>query len=151
MYLWNIKKLKEELIARPLPEVESLKYLIANTILYFASILFFALIETNIWDIYSIASHFIILSVAIIYFYRCNGGKSGNNFLQNFFSLSWVVSIRLTIMVFIPFLILVYVLFGLTEQTSEFDFVYFVLFDIIYVYLLGRHFEDVALVNEEKR
>ena len=52
--------------------------------------------ELNLWDHVDSATTVVATVAGAIYFYSCNGGASGTEFLARYVSLNWVVGIRFT-------------------------------------------------------
>lgn len=155
MYFWKIEKLKNDLLIKPLSESESFKYLFA----YLASeslLLIFIDIDditvpnlefTNMWDVFSSINGFLINAIGVYYVYKCNKGANGDNFLQKFFSIGWVVGIRL-IVLFLPLMLLLFFILSLSStdfsSTNPYDVILFFIIDFLFYWLLGKHVKEVA-------
>ena len=99
MYFWRIERLKREMAIRPLSESETLPYLVVNTTLVTA-LSYIPDTFSNVWDTLSAIFSTFLAVVGTIYIYRQNGGADGQYFLQRYFAISWVVTLRL-LMIFI--------------------------------------------------
>lgn len=148
MYFWNISQLKKDLKESPLPESENLKYLLPNIALYGVWWIPFW-ISTNIWDLYSALLMIIIMIVGTYYLYLCNHWASGKDFLSKQLSISWVVGIRWTVLLFLPSLILYGIVMesfggGIPENTTWIDMIFQNFLYTIAFWLIGKHMKDVA-------
>jgi len=146
MYFWNIKKLKQDLVEQLLSESDLFKYCFAYIIL--TSVGLIPALDTNMWDIYSGIIGAIITIIGTYYVYMCNKGHNGNNFLQKYFTVSWVLAIRWFIMFLIPTMI-IYGIIGaiygsISETTTMLDVVIFNIILIPYYWNLGKHIKDIA-------
>ena len=119
MYFWNIEKLKQTINNGGLSESAQFIYLLIWIIL---SILAQATyIGDNFNDIkYSFAIDLIFSVLGIIYLYKCNGGSKGNRFVEKYFSIGLVVSIRWFIFVLLPMALIVLVV-SYTLYTNSTD------------------------------
>ncbi len=150
MYFWKIENLKKDLIKGSLSENESFMYLMATLIIYGFSTI--PLLDSTMWDVYAGLVGFVLQIIGAYYVYKCNKGSSGNNFLQKYLSIGWVLGIRWLIMVLIPF-VAVYIVCGWLAAVMydvdilQYDFLnLFILslFSISYYWLFGKHMKDVA-------
>ncbi|MCK5416444.1 hypothetical protein KAI92_03390 [Candidatus Parcubacteria bacterium] len=145
MYFFKINELKNDLIKAPLSESEVFKYLIASTIVFSLEITPF--FENNIWDIYASIISGLIVVIGTIYIYRCNGGKFGKHFLQRYISLSWVLMIRLLLLILpitIIFFIILEIYSEIPENTTVYDAIFLNILYIIYFWLFGKHILQVS-------
>lgn len=150
MYFWNIKKLKALLIERPMTEKEVLPYLIATMLLltlvqYFPNALHF-----NAWDYLEIVIASITVIVGTFWLYRKNFGDKGSHFLQRYFALGWVVTVRFIVFVTPVFIALVFLAsnFGLynaeSEATNWVDTALLTVMEVFLYWYFGKHLADVA-------
>ncbi len=113
MYWWNIEKLKLELAAGPLRP--SLAYTYGAIYVVCAAPLgFMPHGAYNGWDTISMLVAATIAFAGIRACYLANGGPNGRDFLDRFFSLSFVVTVRL-----LPALAIAVVLLGLLKGEKE--------------------------------
>jgi hypothetical protein len=154
MYFWKIEKLKNDLLIKPLSESESFKYLFAIiTALSLIGILD-VLVEMdptflmiyNKWDVFSSINDGLINAIGVYYVYKCNKGANGDNFLQKFLSIGWVVGIR-WLVIYLPLI----VIFSITHSTEDiyysngpYDVILYFIMGISYYWLLGKHVKEVA-------
>ena len=150
MYFWNIKKLKALLIERPMTEKEVLPYLIATMLLltlvqYFPNALHF-----NAWDYLEIVIASIAVIIGTFWLYQKNLGDSGSYFLQRYFALGWVVSIRIVVFVTPVFIALVFLAsyFELynteSDATNWLDITLLTAIEVLLYWYFGRHLAEVA-------
>jgi NADH:ubiquinone oxidoreductase subunit 2 (subunit N) len=162
MYFWNIKKLKAQLIARPLTERETLPYIIATALTYLMmiEITIFGysindgsaqVIPYGIWDYVSVIFSIVITIFGSIWLFNKNKQRSENYFLQRYTALGWVVIVRTTSFILLLFILL----FGLA-QTIESEFFYklfdssltgLIISQLLYVFFywyFGKHLTEVA-------
>ena len=147
MYVWDIRRLKSDLIARPLTEREQLPYLVVFVALTtIAEILTTEL--SNVWDYLSAAASVITAVGGAIFLYHQNGGRAGQYFLQRYFSIGFVVSIRwlvLVLAVVIPFIFLLDLAGLLKDTTTWPEFVVLAVAELFLYQRIGHHIRDVAL------
>lgn len=146
MYFWCIEKLKTEMAARPLSEREALPYLVVFVALSTA-VAYIPLTTYNIWDGLGAVCSVLLATVGTIYIYRQNGGAEGQHFLQRYFAVGWVVTIR-----WLAVLILVAVAFygtlatvgAVTEGTHWYDFLFIAVIEAVMYWRIGHHVRDLA-------
>lgn len=145
MYFWKIDNLKNDLKNGPLTENESFKYLLATVIIYNLGMLNFG--ENNQWNLYFNATTGLISILGTVYIYICNGGKNGQNFIQRYLSLAFVLSIRWLAIVLIPisisYFIILEIFFYLPDTTTPSDIVFFSFIYLSYFYLFRIHIKDL--------
>ncbi len=146
MYFWKIDKLKNDLLKKPLSESESFKYLLATLVVYSLGMIPF--LENNIWDVYSAIIITLITAIGAYYIYKCNKGASGNNFLQKYFSIGWVVGIRWMVFIALPIMVIFYIVKALLSDIPSYttftDVILVHLLYIQYFWLLGKHIKEVS-------
>lgn len=146
MYFWQIERLKREMVIRPLSESETLPYLVVyvtcTTVLSFVPDTF-----ANTWDILSATFSGFLAVVGTIYIYRQNGGADGQYFLQRYFAISWVVTLR-WLLIFTITTVIFFILLELASVSSEemtwYEFLYWAVFEVIVYQRIGHHVRDVA-------
>ena len=127
---------------RPFSEREVLPYLVLFVILYTAASSFPAT-DFNIWDGAIAAGSILLAVVGTIYIYRQNGGAKGEHFLQRYFALGWVVTVRFFVILVIAAIILG-ALGILAEKTSAFEFLFVALAQAVFYWRIGHHVGDLA-------
>jgi hypothetical protein len=148
MFFWSIRRLKLKLAAGPLTAKEELPYvLVFLTLLAVAansSDLFAQPSAPNLWDHLS-AGWSVVLGVAgTIYLYRQNGGPEGQYFLQRYFVVGWVVSVRWFAWV-MPVGLFYYSVLGDLEvaQATWHEFLLFGICEIFFYWRSGHHMADL--------
>lgn len=147
MYLINIKSLKKELINGPFTEKQAFQYLLAY--LLFSNLVSLLPDTTvNHWTIISGILYVIITFLGIIYCFKKNKGSTGESFLPRYFSLLWVVSLRMFFIWAIPSILGVLVIAQLRGTAQNGATWYSCLFGGIFVIILywrvGIHIGEVA-------
>jgi hypothetical protein len=96
MHFWNTKPLTAELASGTMPENEKMKYLLVGSCLFvlISYLSIYPVPERNAlyWSEFG-----AVLAITIggaFYCYRCNGGKEGNRFLENFVCLTVPIAIK---------------------------------------------------------
>ncbi len=154
MYFWKIEKLKNDLLIKPLSESESFKYffaMFAVESLYWISVGITDIMDpnlnsTNMWDSFSSINYGLINAIGVYYVYKCNKGANGDNFLQKFLSIGWVVGIRWIVL----YLALMIIFLILPNSSTDFyssnpyDVFFHFIMDFLYYWLLGKHIKEVA-------
>ena len=148
MYLIKYETLKEKLRARTLSEREALPYFLLQTVLVTLLGAFNIMTPFNTWDSISALLSVSICLGGIIYAYDQNGGASGFDFIQKFIVLSWVVAIRLLLIV-VPLGFVIYVIGDLQgivslDETNLFDVVIQATIEICFFQRVSRHIRDTV-------
>jgi hypothetical protein len=152
MYWWNIRGLKAILTQGPLPGPVALRYAIANAvILVLMSLPSDALV--NSWYLLTIVNGVACAVLGTYYCYRVNGGANGAHFLDRYFSLGFVVMIRLTPLLVAVAASLVFMSLLLTAQLprraseegmTPWHAVLGVGFPVLFYWRLAAHIRSVA-------
>lgn len=143
MYFWNVEKLKEDLKKQTVAEGEFFKYLFATVVLYCLGLML--PYTADIWYKLSTLLMTIITASGLYYVFKCNGGKNGKNFLEKYTSLGWVVSVRWSVLVALPSIIISLIILGVIGPS-----LYVIegfLIDLVYVsyfWMLGKHIKDTV-------
>jgi hypothetical protein len=150
MYFYDITSLKDRLTTGPLPERESLPYLVVFVTLC-SIVMYLPIPPENAWDYFEVAFSTFSIVVSIIgtiYLYRANGGEKGRDFIHRYIVLGWVVAVRF-ISLFIPIAIVLSVTgnyIGVSsEQTNWFDVLVIVVFEIVFYLYFARHLRELSL------
>jgi len=155
MYFWRIELLKAELRRGPLAQHRTFPY-----------ILVFLLVDTvlvgmpGLWNsdatpplapdwVGYMASVFLVGGGTYVS-YRANGGRTGVDFPSRYFSVSWVLMVRLFILLFFPFLLVLYfiVLPGTVPTDAEIAWLAtgaLVVLEVVYYWRLARHMRSIAV------
>jgi hypothetical protein len=103
MYWWRIGRLKAMLKRGPLPGRIAFQYVVAQAIL-----IAFAAMLPGAWplDLHAWLVRAATLGVTVCgigYCYVRNGGGVGDDFMNRYFSIAWVVNVRLSALLFASF------------------------------------------------
>ena len=147
MYFWKIDKLNEQLISDGLSESETFKYLMANSILCALATIQYEI--PNNYDTWGGMSGFFVTVFGLWFIYKCNGGKNGNQIVQRYLSVGFVVFIRVFVLFMIPAIIASFViqelyLGGIPEETTLSLFIVIVASQLVLVTLVAKHINFIA-------
>jgi hypothetical protein len=146
MYFWRIEHLKTTLATRPLSEREALPYLVVYVVLYSVAA-YVPLTEFTVWDTVEGACSVLIAAIGTIYIYRQNGGANGQHFLQRYFAIGWVVTVRwlavVLLLVLAPYVALA-VLDVITDRIEWYDRVLILLAELGLYWRIAHHVRDLA-------
>lgn len=147
MYFWRIEKLKQEMARRAFSDREVLPYLVTFCALSTAVAYIPGKLE-NGWDIAGAIWSVLIVILGTIHIYRQNGGCEGQHFLQRYFVVGWVVSIRWLVIVI--FCLMAFYLplafFRPTDEGSEwYDFLITAVLETLFYWRIGCHVRDLAM------
>ena len=112
MYFINIKQLKQDIINRDFTEkdrfIYAFIYIVIYSILSELSIISCSvenptelLISDYIMDMGTV----LITIIGTYFLYRVNGGNNGEDFLGRYFSITWVMSIRLLPLILVAIIV----------------------------------------------
>jgi hypothetical protein len=166
MYIWKIKKLKTDLSNDLITERQSFTYFFALLVISTSLFSFAPFLPSkganNIWDYVATASNVLIPLCGTVYVFIINRDSNGDRFFERFFSISWVLGIRLSAL-FIPFLLVVYLypfiihpelLYSepeqLTDAATPAETLSTIACYIFFYYRLSFHISDVAKVSRKK-
>jgi hypothetical protein len=147
MYFWRIEKLKAAMTTRPLSEREALPYLVVFVGLSVA-VGYIPQAAANVWDGLSAFCSVAIAVFGTIYLYHQNGGAGGQHFLQRYFAIGWVVTIRwlpILIIAAVVFFTLMMLFVSEAEETTWYEFLFLAVFEAIVYWRIGYHVRDLAM------
>jgi hypothetical protein len=155
VYFWSINGLKNSLIEKPLSENTAFLYLLLY-VFFTALFMEIATEPESIWDLADDIVAIGSVVIGTVYCFFKNGAGQGSNFLQRYFSIGWVVHVRLAVMFFIPFII---VLFVIPNGDFLIDSWRGPLFNLFFYFLIywriGHHIgqvaENMALISNENK
>jgi hypothetical protein len=146
MYIRRIEELKTKMASRPLSEREVLPYLVVSMVLC-AGASYITQRELTFWDYLEAAWSIALAAAGTIYIYRKNAGSNGCHFLQRYFAIGWVVSVRWFVFL-LPAGIAWYAaleIFGIpTEHTGWHLFLFAAAAETIVFLMIGHHVRDLA-------
>jgi hypothetical protein len=147
MYFWRIEELKAQMATRPLSTREELPYLVAWAALTSIAMTLQYVWEANLWDYLGGVWSVVLAVIGTIYIYQCNGGADGQFFLQRYFAIGWVVSLRWLVVLLILAAIYIPVLDFLNvlqDETTWHESLILAIFETIILLRIGHHVRDVA-------
>ncbi|NAZ94490.1 hypothetical protein [Vibrio toranzoniae] len=109
MYFWNIESLKSDIVAERLAEKDRFKYALIYIVFNIIAFEYFqeeSVGEVSLWLQVEAALNVIIVLVGTYFAYKANGGENGQDFLGRYFSISFVVSIRFSVLLFLMIFVL---------------------------------------------
>ncbi|MCI5064747.1 hypothetical protein MRY87_03365, partial [bacterium] len=146
---WNIRQLKRDLVAGPLPNREFIRYLFWLTFVTLLGIEGVPLLPpegpvTGLDVITALLSIFFGM-LGLIWAYRANGGDNGREFAARYFPICWVIAFRFVVFS-VPLIIGIVVL----PPTSEWIYVTILQLWIIAMYWrIAVHIGDIAREGAE--
>jgi hypothetical protein len=147
MFFWRIARLKEELVLQPLAARAELPYLIAYVLLATAGLY----IPYAGGDVPRTVDGIVMSAIAVvgtIYVYRQNGGANGTFFLQRYFAIGWVVTVRFAALLTVMFAgyAIILAAFGrdVPDRSPWYETLVQWLWHAALFYRIGYHTEDVA-------
>ena len=146
MYFWRIEILKQTLVERPLSERETLPYLVVYVGLTSAA-LYVSQGLNNVWDYLEAGLNVLITVLGTLHIYRKNGGANGHHFLQRYFAIGWVVTLRWLVagvLLMVLFYGILVVLGADLEETSWYEVLFLTVLACAVYWSIGRHVGDVA-------
>ncbi|WP_338634970.1 hypothetical protein [Spirobacillus cienkowskii] len=163
MYLFNIKKLKKDIIEQKLTEKEKCKYLFVMIILYSSSI-FIAINEVDKYYTDAIIEiwWFIFEIFLLMMSYKLFKKYKSKDFLGKFLSLNFVLGIRFLFVIFL-FFVFLKILFAIMNELkfmslppdfNALDGIFFIIsfsfIGLIYYYRLYIHLKEVVMLENNK-
>ena len=153
MYFINIKQLKQDIINRDFTEKDRFIYAFIYIVIYsiMSELSFLSFIENSIAplisDYISSVGTVIITVIGTYYLYRANGGNNGEDFLGRYFSITWVVIIRLLPLMIVMLIGIIILNSYLLVDSDVLDII-FVFFNLLYgfaiYYCSYGHMADVS-------
>lgn len=126
MYWKNITALKELLKQGELPQKMQMWYLLITIGLYALfgelSTYFTSNSNPDYLDYIGSISYILILAFSIIYSYIANGKESGKYFTQRYISISFVVTFRYVVLIFIPLVLSIVIVSAIMEEIYGVNF-----------------------------
>ena len=146
MYFWRIENLKTDLAGRPLSDREALPYLVVYVV---SAALASSLpqMTSNGWDNLGAALSVTVALCGTIYIYQQNGGAHGQYFLQRYFAIGWVVTVRCLVIIVVLLIALfstLEVLGLLTDATTWYEVAFIAVAEVIVFWRIGRHVHDLS-------
>ena len=150
MIFWNIEKLLNKLSSQKLAQKELFSYLFGLTVLdNIASNPFFleetylnSIFEWSNWGIFLFCS---LISVGVCFI--ANGGNKGNDFIERYISIQFVMTIRYC--VFFIFSAIILIFSGFNFENDRTSFVFSIVCYLVFTFRGITNFK--YLVNRSKR
>ena len=150
MSFWKIEKLQEDIKSNEFSEKDRFIYALIFLTLATASIEFEIWLPSgnlNIWDGVTSISCFLIGTAGMIFAFVANGGSNGKDFLGRYFSIGFVLFIKLMVLI-IPISGVVYAIemqvYGAyVEYTTAYSAVAIIVLFAAYCWRVYKHIGDV--------
>lgn len=98
MYFWNIHALRRGLQKKRLPEPEVFSYFLAvlmlEAVIWELGTLLAEGAESDGWDYVGVFGNLALTLAGTVLAYRANGGAAGRQFIERYFPVFWVLTIR---------------------------------------------------------
>ena len=148
MYFWKINALKATLRQRDLTERETLPYLGAFVVLPLLIMVPYQRPAAETWEYVFWGANILMFLAFLPWLYRANGGATGRQFAQRFLCVGWVLGLRWTVQVFLPFLILQMILMTALDRLPPNDpkalWLLPLAIELIWYWRFGVHLKDLA-------
>lgn len=153
MYFYSIEKLKARLAEGPLPEKESVDYVIGVAALT-------ALAEllpgtpSDVWHYVNGAISLLLAFIGTYWVYLQNGGAKGRDFIQRYMILGWVSAIRYAIFATPIFVIVLaaaahfFTVMGI--RVGSLCYPSFTIFEALFYVYFGRQFSALAQMQRRQ-
>lgn len=165
MYFLDLRGAKAQLVAGPVPTDRVLPYLIAISAmltLIFETTRFFPLVsmadgELPVLEWVDVALALLVGIVGTLYVYRCNGGPTGEALLERWLLLSWVVGLRVLLLMWLLLIGVSLVVPAETDAGSDLaaPLTWIELFaafacQVLLYWRVGVHIRDVSLLRSRQ-
>lgn len=153
MYFYSIRRLKERLAVGPLPDRESLPYLL----IFILATSLAASLPTQLedpWDWAELVTSAVMAVAGTWVLYRANGGAHGRDFLHRYIVLGWVATLRFFTMVVPAVLafLLVAEFAGLRPESKPlFEYALSFFLEVSFVLYFGLHLDDLRDLTDSAR
>lgn len=145
MYFFSIDSLKSDLAHGELNQSEDMKYVVATLILYTLGTM--PVEAPNTLDYLSSFIGAVIVLIGSLFCYWSNGGRTGEDFLRKYLSISWVVGVRLGLAVlFLLFLVSIFIgamSVNISYQTTPIDLTLMTLLSVFYFWRVNVHIKEL--------
>lgn len=153
MYFVKYQPLKDQLRSRSVTDREALPYLAIFAALTALAGAFPLTDGFNRWDAISAFFSVVLAIGGIVYAYHQNGGRTGNDLIQKYVILGWVVTFRFILIALPTMFVLTFVgaMIGLFSwhSTGPFGVVCVFAFEVILYQRIGRHIRDTRSRSSE--
>jgi hypothetical protein len=146
MYFWRIDKLKGQLQQGVLPQKEQFQYFLGMSVL--AALATAPISTANNYDWISWGVMVPITVLGVTYWYRCNSADRGVRFFERAASISFVVTVRLLVLLALPALLIYFLVleffFEISLETTLADVMLFTILQGVLLWRIGDHIKQVA-------
>jgi hypothetical protein len=146
MYFWRIEQLKAKMALAPLSDREVLPYFVVFVALS-AAVSYLPSTTYNIWDGLTGLFSVLLAIVSTVYIYHQNGGAAGQHFLQRYFALGWVVTLRWfgpILLAFIAYLTALEAAGVSSDSTTWHNVLFIVVAELVIYIRIAHHVRDLA-------
>ena len=147
MYFFSLKKLKADLIEKPLTARVSLPYLIGTELAYAVAVEIGTIppeasyvTSYNLWNVADSVISILATVLGILWLYHKNKGNFGSYFLQRFLAIGWVVGIWTILASLVPIIII----YAGTETTEKWTTGFLVIMFTTMYWFAGKQIAEVA-------
>jgi len=162
MYLWRMDRLKDKLRNEVFSEKEIFSYIFGWCFLSIISYLMHFYLPQNPWELWGNIAAWgfsIVFMVSLVLAFRANGGERGTQFAAKYFSIGFVASIRVIVLLHVPLLILlstgIWYLYFKDNYHPALDYLYVInilaplLVTIVLYSYIVKSIHDVATPNNK--
>ena len=131
---------------RTLTDREVLPYVVVFNVLTSAALMLPTL-SVNRWDVAGAICSILLAIVGTLYVYRHNNGAAGENFLQRWLVIGWVVAVRwaaLLVAMLVVLFVIAELVGEISEDTTWYELLVFAFWELIFYGRLAHHVGDVA-------
>lgn len=155
MYFWNIEGLKKDHIEGTFTDKNVLPYILVYVGLgaFFGELMHYITYEeVNVWSYILSGLNVLIVVAGTLYAYQSNGGSQGDNFAAKYFSISFVVAIRMMLLLIpITVILILYwaAVFGDQEDipTTLLEVVLFAFWLSLIYFKTAKHIGETSASN----
>ncbi len=146
MFIWNLRKLKKEIIQNKIGQAETFKYFLA-----------YMLINVIVMEIKTSSKlsssilNIVTTIIGTIYCYYCNGASKGDSFIERYIIIGLVVAIRYLFLVCLPSIIVFILLletFDFLNRIPHGDELLFALLVVGFYWKLGVNIKIVSKISK---
>jgi hypothetical protein len=144
---WDLRGLKQRLVAQSVTDRESLAYLLCLGGAAFAA-LYTRDATQSVWNQVFFATSAAAFLIGTVYVYLRNGGGEGRDFLVRYVSLSWIFGVRFNLLVSLPVLVALFsaeraMLARNAGETTPAEVAGMAILNMVFYIRLGQHFRDI--------
>lgn len=141
MYFWNIQKAKEDLKNGTIDDARAIPYFLLMQLTFFLPL--FLLDQKNSFELFTNIVSALCLGLGIYFSYQANGGKLGRGYFKKYFVLSWVLTVRLILIVSAGILFLSFLFLAITKENELAIAIFTSVLEVFYTVRLVKHFREL--------